>query len=144
MVVFPSATGMPLACQLSVPTAVPVAPFEVCQVTRAIPAPPDAVPLIEVVDPATVTTGATEASIETLIACPDALATNINPETRTMRTDQIFCMIFLSTKYFRCFTKIFNRIKSSDFERHGGSALIEPIWTCGDSRAIPWPNREGE
>jgi hypothetical protein len=57
MIVFvPVSKGMPEAIQRPTPVAVPVAPPDVCQVTRVTPAPPDAVPASEIVAALTVST----------------------------------------------------------------------------------------
>src|SRR4029079_15084296 len=63
-VVLPCGTGMPVATQVSVPQAVPVAPLEVCQVMEVMPAPPEALPLTVIVELFTVTTGAIGEAIE--------------------------------------------------------------------------------
>jgi len=92
-VVFPSATGMSFASHVVVPEAVPVTPFDVCQVTRATPATAEAVPLMEVVGAATETIAASVEPTEMLTAaasCPKAIA-----RLRTIIADtvQIFFMI---------------------------------------------------
>lgn len=56
IVFVPVNTGIPAASQWAIPVAVPVAPAEVCQVTWVIPAPPAAMPAIEIVAVFTVTT----------------------------------------------------------------------------------------
>ena len=56
------------------PTAVPEAPFDVCQVTCVIPVPPDAVPATESVAVLTVVTAAAGDVIETLIGAEPGVA----------------------------------------------------------------------
>ena len=121
MVVFPSATGMPDATHAPVPLAVPVTPFEVCHVTRAMPAAAAAVPLTEMVDAVTVSTAAAGASMAMLtgeLLWPYADAIVRKPYARIAEARQMFFMIFLSTKYFCRFTKIFRVVKMNYFERN--------------------------
>jgi hypothetical protein len=58
---------MPVATQRATPDATPVTPFDVCHVTLAIPAPPEAVPLTDIVDAAAETTGETGDAMDTLM-----------------------------------------------------------------------------
>jgi hypothetical protein len=92
-VVLPSATGMSFATHVVVPEAVPVTPFEVCQVTRATPATAEAVPLIEAVGVATETIAA---SVEPTVILTGAVAcaqTITTLKTIIADTLQIFFMI---------------------------------------------------
>jgi hypothetical protein len=92
-VVLPSATGISFASHFVVPEAIPVTPFEVCQVTRATPATAEAVPLMEVVGAATETIAASVEPTEMLTgaaSCPNAITTL---KTIIADTVQIFFMI---------------------------------------------------